>query len=198
MSAQTSLLTLLLAQQRAAERDQRRVLLGEARDGAVVLHDVDDGLLEALPQARGLVRRPFVLLVDLARGDQHGELKQARTDGAVLAGRNAEAALARDVDGDVRRARARREVLALVEQAPRLVVEILRRHGRQARQRDGIDVGRQRRLALGLRDERRAASNSTNDRIRMKFTPPLATRRRLYTRSVYASPVAAVTITAVP
>src|SRR5512139_604916 len=41
----------VVAQQRAAERDQRGVLLGEARDGTVVLHDVDDGLLETLPQA---------------------------------------------------------------------------------------------------------------------------------------------------
>jgi hypothetical protein len=56
----------------------------------------------------------------------------------------------------VRRPGARREILALVEQAPRLVVEVIRRHGRQARQRDGIDVGRKLRLALSLRDERRS------------------------------------------
>src|SRR6202008_3075719 len=105
---------LVVAQQRAAEGDQRRVLFGETRYGAIMLDDVDDRLLEPLPQARRLVRRPLVLLVDLARGDQHGELKEARTDRAVLAGRDTEAPLARDVHRDVRRPRARSEVLALV------------------------------------------------------------------------------------
>src|SRR5688572_32854521 len=82
---------LVVAQQRAAERDQRRVLLRETGHEPVVLDDVDDGLLETLPQARRLVRRPFVLLVDLTGCDQHGELEKTRANGAVLAGRNAEA-----------------------------------------------------------------------------------------------------------
>ena len=96
----------VFAQQRAAERDHRLIFLGQPVNGPVVLHDVDHGLLEALAQARGLVRGPLVLLIDVARRDQHRELKLARTNRTVLAGRYPDTAPARAVYGHVRGARA--------------------------------------------------------------------------------------------
>src|SRR5580700_10879974 len=57
----------VLAIQRASESDERRVLVGEACHVLVVLDDVDDRLLKSLPQARGLVGGPLILLVDFSR-----------------------------------------------------------------------------------------------------------------------------------
>src|SRR5262249_13070545 len=87
--------------QRASKGDERGVLLGEGRHVLVVLDDVNDRLLESLPQARRLVSGPLVLLVDLSRHDEHCELKVAWADGAAHARGDTEAALPWTITRDV-------------------------------------------------------------------------------------------------
>ena len=145
MSAPHRAADLVLAQQRPPG-DERCVLLGQPRNTPPVLDDVDDGLLEPLSAASRFVRRPLVLLIDLARDDQDRQLEEACADRAPLASWNAKRALPRAVVRDVgrpgpgfasgRAARRRRPSSSRSSWRDR----------RQTRQRHRIDVGRHRRL----------------------------------------------------
>ena len=142
----------VLAIERSSKGDERGVLVGQARHRPVVLDDVDDRLLEPLPQARGFVGRPLVLLVDFPRDDEHRELKEPRAHGAVHARWNTQAALPGAVAREVRGSRPRLGRRPRGQQLFPFLIQILRRDPWQARQRDRVDVGRQRRLCL--RDRR--------------------------------------------
>src|SRR5678815_3763102 len=114
----------VLAIQRASKGDERGVLVGEARDVLVVLDDVDDRLLEPLPQSCRLVGRPLVLLVDLSGDDEDRELKIARADRTVNARWDTEAALPRTVVRDVRGSGTRLDLRPGGQQLPSFLVQI--------------------------------------------------------------------------
>src|SRR5262249_36801487 len=100
-------------------------------------------LLQALSQTSRFVRGPFVLLVDLPRGDQDRELKISSTNGAFLAGWNTEVALSRAVDRDVGGAWPRSEVGPCGQKTPPFIVQIFRGDRWQPRERHRVDVWRQ-------------------------------------------------------
>ena len=65
----------MVAKKRAPESDKRRVLVGQPRHFPIVLDDINNRLLQTLPSSRRFVRGPFVLLINLSRGNEDGELK---------------------------------------------------------------------------------------------------------------------------
>src|SRR4030095_4745014 len=124
----------VLAIQRASKRDERGVLVGKARHVLVVLDDVDDRLLESLPQARGLVGGPLVLLIDFSRDDEHRKLKVPRADRAVHAREDTEAALPGAVIRNVGGSRARLDRRPLSQEPLSFLVQICRRDRRPPRE----------------------------------------------------------------
>src|SRR5207249_326453 len=159
----------VFAKQHAPESDQRRVLVGQLRHVPVVLDDINNRLLQALPQTRQLMRGPFVLLVDLPRGNQDRELKISRTDGALLTCRDTQVALPRAVDRNVRRSRPWGEVGPRVQKTLPLFVQVLRSDRGQPRERHRMDIRWQR--VLGLGDHRKRSKQQDGQSDTHKVTP---------------------------
>jgi hypothetical protein len=69
---------LVIAEEGASEPNDRRILLGYTGQLSTELHDVDHRLVEPGFQSGRLVRRPFVMLVEFARGDERRQLEVLR------------------------------------------------------------------------------------------------------------------------
>ena len=110
--------------------------------------DLPDPLMSDLHAGRFVIA-PFILLIDFARDNQRGELKVPGADEAASAHRNADVAPVRTVDRHMRRAGAGSEIAAFREQTLTFLIEISRRHGRQAGQGDRVDIRWKRFLCRG-------------------------------------------------
>ena len=66
-----------IAEQRASELNDRRVLLRDASHASVELDDVDDRLFDAGTDRRRLVAGPLILLIEFAGGHERGHFEVA-------------------------------------------------------------------------------------------------------------------------
>ena len=69
----------MIAEQRAAEADHQRVFAGQSFHAAIEAYRVDGLAIDIDAFGPGFVRRPLVIFVKFARGDQGAKLKHLRT-----------------------------------------------------------------------------------------------------------------------